>query len=159
MKKIYAPGSTTTSAMVCVKCLSPPPPTPKKKFQWRRRKQQQKPLTKRTTKLTTKSPKQTCISYFTVKCKTVITTVKCQSVALSTHFTCFHGNLHVYLESALQLSELIMKVHLLGTVVHVNYSQIADLIASREHSVQAIVSVIFLQNKQKFKGSSQLCFS
>ena len=91
--------------------------------------------------------------------QTVIKTVKCQSIALSTHFTCFHGNLHVYLESALQLSEFIMKVYLLGTVVHVNYSQIADLVASREHSVQAVVSVIFLQNKQKFKGSSQLCFS
>ena len=41
-----------------------------------------------------------------------------------------------------------MVVYLLGTVVHINVSQTADILAASEHSVQAVVGVVLLPNKQ-----------
>ena len=39
-------------------------------------------------------------------------------------------------------------MYLLGTVVHINVSQTAHILAASEHSVQAVVGVILLRNKQ-----------
>ena len=55
--------------------------------------------------------------------------------------------LMMMMRMSLQSTVRSVKVYLPGAIVHVNFSQIADLIGSREDSVQTIVSVVFLKNK------------